>query len=191
MVDPEMVVDASPTVGAELWPYCDHEVDDTGSPLTISEGVPARRRERRCPKVLIGAALVVIVATSCGDDPAAEDSSAVDSSATTAPASTVAPGPATSAGSVPDAPLTSTGVVTDASGRPVPGATLELMALDGQPDAAAESLRRTDAEGRYHLAVAPGRWALTVSAGGFRPEEVVLDVPSSGTVERDIELEGD
>ncbi len=74
------------------------------------------------------------------------------------------------------------------STSPVPGAIIDLEALDGQPNAAIESLRRTDADGRYQLALASGRWIVTISADGFTPERVKLDVPNDGTVVRDVVL---
>jgi hypothetical protein len=81
-----------------------------------------------------------------------------------------------------------TGRVADRDGTPVPGAILDVEALQGQPNPAIESIRRTDEAGVYVLELAPGRWMLTIAAEGFRLERVELDLPPAGTVTRDVVL---
>ncbi len=63
-----------------------------------------------------------------------------------------------------------------------------LEALDRPPNPATESLRLTDEDGRYFLAVTPGRWILTIAADGFEVEKVDLDIPSDGVLRRDVVL---
>lgn len=86
------------------------------------------------------------------------------------------------------APITATGIVTNERGARVAGAILDLIALEGQPNAAIESIRRTAKDGRFELAIAPGRWTLTIAAEGYEPTALDLDVPDTGVLERDVVL---
>ena len=88
----------------------------------------------------------------------------------------------------PASSITASGIVTNEQGAPVAGAILDLIALEGQPNAAIESIRRTAEDGRFELAIAPGRWRLTIAADGYEFTKLALDVPSEGVLERDVML---
>ena len=88
-----------------------------------------------------------------------------------------------------DAGVNATGTVTDPEGAPVPGAVIDLKPLDGQQLPEIESLRTTDANGRYQLALPPGRWELSIAADGFVVQAVRISVPEHGIVEIDVTLE--
>jgi hypothetical protein len=83
--------------------------------------------------------------------------------------------------------VTLRGVVTDAaSGQPVRGAQLALL------DPAARMPAKnavTYTRGEYVLGNLPsGRVTLRISANGYRPEMVPLDVPAAGELEQDVRL---
>ena len=72
---------------------------------------------------------------------------------------------------------TVTGTVTDALGRPLAGANVELQNSAGKTVAKAKS----DAEGRFTFAgVAPGVYAIVAKKGSFKPATSIVSVAASG-----------
>jgi hypothetical protein len=88
-----------------------------------------------------------------------------------------------------DPGTTATGSVFTVQGTPIPGALVDPSPLDGQEWPGYESLRTTDASGRYQLPLPAGRWDVAVSADGYTPTTVRITIPTTGLVETDVTLE--
>lgn len=74
------------------------------------------------------------------------------------------------------------GTVTDADGAPVRSATVILTSAEGAVVAA----RRTNERGGYSVSdVPPGQYTLTVTAPGFDPAAVTIELPRTGLARYD------
>ena len=88
-----------------------------------------------------------------------------------------------------DPATTATGKVLTVEGKPIPRALVDPSPLDGQEWPGYDSLRTTDAGGRYQLPLPAGRWDVAISADGYTPTTVHIIVPTTGLVETDVTLE--
>lgn len=135
-------------------------------------------------------ATLALLTTACGDDTVeTTDDGTTTTDDTVAPEDPDDPGDSADPGETPvPEGVTATGLVTDEDGNPIVGATYDIEPLDGQSMPEVELVRTTDDEGRYFLALARGRWLLTVLADGYDLAEVELDVPDEGVLEMDVVL---
>ena len=74
-------------------------------------------------------------------------------------------------------PATLATVVTDPTGTPIPGATVEI-----RPDTGDAATGQTDRNGRFQVDEVPGtRYRITATSAGFRPATVSMVTPESGS----------
>jgi len=77
------------------------------------------------------------------------------------------------------------GRVTDASGGPIELATLTFAPQTGSGPVTQEA-NVTDADGRYFLPLPVGEWTVTVTAVGFRPSTLRVQVSERKQLVRDV-----
>jgi catecholate siderophore receptor len=79
-----------------------------------------------------------------------------------------------------------TGRVYDPMRAPVPGARVDVTAPSGIP---APESTTTDATGAFSIALAPGRYTMTVAANGFTAATAIVDAKAGERDSRDIVLQ--
>jgi hypothetical protein len=169
----------------------------TTCPVHVGQPLSAHFRYRHAFAILLcltafgcGADARTTVSGRASSDSASSDGVTSTTEGVVAPddASTAADTPSTMTQGIAEG-VTATGRVLAPDGTPVPRALIDPIAVDGQVMAGSESLRMTDANGRYQLVLPSGRWDLAITADGFVGTSVRIVVPTQGRVEADVTLE--
>ena len=153
-------------------------------------------RRKRLPMVMVAALAAMALATGCGTNEATSEQPADGRSGHDSPhpvsSSTIdpqQPSEPTGAGSASAQPPDQGvfGRITH-RGSPLAGAMIQPDPGPGNTAPLRDSFASSAADGSYGVGLSPGKWAITISAGGFEPVTVHVTVPTDGAVEADVAL---